>query len=44
MTEALRASRKNVNRQPQEVEVGGTPSMHQRPGKSETPRTQREGP
>jgi hypothetical protein len=44
-TEALRASRKNGNRQPREtggVGEGGS-RMHQRPGRWETLRTQKEG-
>ena len=43
-TEALRTSRKNGNRQPQEVGYGGPSHMFQRPRRWETPRTQRERP
>jgi hypothetical protein len=45
-TEALRVYKKNGNRQPQEIGGWGNPTptlrMYQRPGRWETPRTQRE--
>jgi hypothetical protein len=43
-TEDMRASRKNVNRQLQEIGVWENLRIYQRPGRWETPRTHRERP